>query len=231
MASGRRLLRSRLRRGLRGLRENWQLKVLAVVFAVVLWLFVVGEREAEIGLIVPIEIKNIPPGTVVAADVEREVQVRVSGPQTRLASLSPDQVKVSVDVSGASPDRPMRVRLTPSTVTLPGGIDLVRVSPPEIEVRLDPITRRRVPVEASIVGAPEAGLEVKGWRVEPPAVDIVGGAETVARIESVRTVDINVAGAAADLEREVPLEAPAAGVRLDGPAVVQVRVRIGRQEP
>ncbi|HEX7124853.1 MAG TPA: CdaR family protein [Thermodesulfobacteriota bacterium] len=225
------MLRPHLRRVRRGLRENWQLKILAVVFAVVLWLFVVGEREAEIGLIVPIDLRNIPSGTVVAADVEREAQVRVTGPQTRLASLSPDQVKVSVDVSGASPDHPIRVRLTPSAVTLPSGINLVRLTPPEIEVRLDPITRRRVPVEASIVGAPEAGLEVKGWRVEPPAVDIVGGTEAVARIEAVRTVDVDVAGAVADLEREVPLEAPAAGVRLDGPAVVQVQVRIGRDEP
>ncbi len=230
MAASGRTLRPRLRRARLDLRENWQLKVLAVVFAVVLWLFVVGERKAEIGLIVPIELTSIPPGTIVAADVEREVQVRVTGPQTLLASLSPDQVKVSVDVSAARPDQPIRVRVTPSAVTLPGGIDLVRLTPPEISVRVEPITRRRVPVAASIVGAPEKGLHVTGWRAEPAEVEIVGGAEAVSRVRAVETADVDVAGAVQDVVRDVPLEAPTAGVRVDGPSVVRLHVRIARPE-
>lgn len=213
------------------LRRNWQLKALAVTFAAVLWLFVVGEREAEIGVIVPIELRNIPPGTVVAADVEREVQVRLAGPQTFLASLSPDQVRVSVDVSGATPDEPQHLRLTPATVSMPRGLDVVRVSPPEIIVRVERIARRRVPVEVALVGRAAEGLEVRGWRVEPADVEIVGGAHAVSRIRAVETVDLDLAGAARDLVRDLPLESPIAGVRIEGPAVVRAHVRIGRAEP
>ncbi len=226
-----RTLRPRLRCAGLGLRKNWQLKVLAVLFAVVLWLFVVGERQAEIGVIVPIELRNIPPGVVVSGDVEREVQVRVGGPQTLLASLSPDQVRVSVDVAQSRPDHPQTVRLSPATVALPRGLDLIRVSPPEIVVRVEAIMRRRVPVEASLVGSPENGLEVRGWRVEPAEVEIVGGAQAVSRIRAVETADIDVAGLVRDVVREVPLESPSAGVRVKGPAVVRVQVRIGRSGP
>lgn len=210
------------------LRRNWQLKVLAVAFATVLWLFVVGEREAEIGVIVPIELRNIPPGTVVAADVEREVQVRLTGPQTLLASLSPDQVRVSVDVSRATPDQPAHVRLTPATVSLPRGLDVVRVSPPEVIVRLERVARRRVPVQLVLVGKPSEGFEVGGWRAEPGEVEVVGGAHAVSRIRAVETVDVDIAGATRDVVRDVPLEAPIAGVRIDGAAVVRAHVRIAR---
>lgn len=223
-----RILKPRLGRAGRALQENWQLKLLAVLFAAALWLFVVGEREAEIGLIVPIELRNIPPGTVVGADVERVAQVRVTGPQTALASLTPDQVRVSLDVSRARPDAPQTIRLSPATVTLPQGFDLVRVSPPEIVVRVEPIVRRRVPVEVSLVGRPEPGLEVRGRWAEPDEVEVVGGAQAVSGVRAVKTVDIDLAGASRDVVQDVPLESPAAGVRIDGPPAVRVHVRIAR---
>jgi YbbR domain-containing protein len=215
------------RRAAEAVRANWTLKVLAAAAAVVLWLYVASGRESEIGFIVPIELRNIPPGTVVAGDVEREAQVRVAGPQARLAALSPHDVRVSVDVSPARPERPHAIRLTPASVAVPQGVHLVRVSPPEVMVRLEPVTRRRVPV-AAVFGAPETGVELKGWRVEPAEVEVVGGAAQVARVTAVETVRIDLAGVARDIAREVPLAAPPGGVRIEGPATVRVQLRVGR---
>lgn len=219
------------RRLLEVARENWKLKVLATLFAILLWLFVVGERLGEIGLVVPIELRNIPPGTVVAGEVERAVHVRLAGPQTLLTGVSPDQVRVVLDLSQAQPDRPEVIVFSPTLVSAPRGLEVVRFIPPSITIRLTRLTRRWVPVEVIVTGRPEGGLKVEGWRSDPPQVEVVGGAEEVETVSAVETEPIDLSAAAGDVVREVPLRTPPGGVRIEGPAAVRVLVRLGRSGP
>jgi YbbR domain-containing protein len=223
-----RVARDTLPRLAAALRNNWALKLLAVAFALLLWRHVVGERDAEVGVLVPIELTNIPAGTVVTGDVEHQAQVRLLGPQTLLAGLSADQVRVSVDVSEVRPGRPRAIRLSRANVMVPSGLDLVRVSPPEVVVRLDPVARRRVPVAVTFAGTPAAGHELKGWLATPAEVEVVGGAEQVGRVAAVETATIDLSGLARDVVRDVPLSAPPGGVRIEGPQSVRVQLRLDR---
>ena len=47
------------------LTENLMLKVLAFVFALILWFFVVGEQKIEKAYPVPLELSNVPEGLIV----------------------------------------------------------------------------------------------------------------------------------------------------------------------
>lgn len=39
---------------------NWPIKLLSLAFALVLWMFVMGEQDTEVGHTVPLEVKMCP---------------------------------------------------------------------------------------------------------------------------------------------------------------------------
>jgi len=64
------------------LRNNWQLKLLALFFSVMLWLIVVGVEKAEITVKVPVEVFGQSPNLVVDGEVAPELDLRLYGPRT-----------------------------------------------------------------------------------------------------------------------------------------------------
>ena len=49
--------------------NNWPIKLLSLAFALFLWLFVMGEQDTEIGYTVPLEVKNVPKGLIIANQI------------------------------------------------------------------------------------------------------------------------------------------------------------------
>ena len=80
--------------------KNWHLKLISLFFALLLWLFVMGEQNSEVGYTVPLELKNLPVGLVVANEVASLVDVRISGPRTLLSKFQPSALSMSVDLHG-----------------------------------------------------------------------------------------------------------------------------------
>src|SRR5210317_1929815 len=83
--------------------ENLLLKVLAFVFALILWFFVMGEQKLEKGYPAPLELRNVPKGLIVTSEVPSLIDVRISGPRTVLLNLSPSDLDVNVDLKGLAP--------------------------------------------------------------------------------------------------------------------------------
>ncbi|MCD4687939.1 MAG: YbbR-like domain-containing protein, partial [Desulfuromonadaceae bacterium] len=83
---------------LKKLTENWALKLLALVFACILWFFVTGEQKLELSYSVPLELKNMPVGMMVANDIPSMIDVRISGPRTRLMNLQLQDIVITVNL-------------------------------------------------------------------------------------------------------------------------------------
>ena len=77
------------------LTENWTLKLLSLVFALILWMFIMGERRLEVGYRVPLELQNIPAELMIANEVPSLVDVRVSGPRTLLMKVSDNDISIA----------------------------------------------------------------------------------------------------------------------------------------
>ena len=85
------------------LTENWTLKLISIVFAILLWIFIMGERRLEVGFRVPLELQNIPKQLIIANEVPSLVDVRISGPRTLLMKVSPNDISIIVDLSDLRP--------------------------------------------------------------------------------------------------------------------------------
>jgi hypothetical protein len=126
--------------------RHWELKLLALGFAMALWLFVMTSEKSDIILTAPIEIDGLAPGLVVSGEHPESVDVQLHGLRGALARLDPEQLRARLNLSGAGPGE-VTVRILPEHVAVPPGITVLRINPSRIRLVLNEAPPpRRAPV-------------------------------------------------------------------------------------
>ncbi len=115
--------------------RHWEMKLLALIFAFALWLFVMTSEKSDLILTVPIELQGMPPGLVIAGGEPESVDVQLHGLRGSLARLVPDQLKARLSLAGVEPGE-VTLRVLPEHITVPPGITVLRISPSRIRLTL-----------------------------------------------------------------------------------------------
>ena len=145
--------------------ENWLLKLISLAFAIVLWFFVMGESRMELNYIAPLEYENLPNGLMIANEVPTSVAVRISGPRALQVNLSPSDISLGVDLKGLTAGVTSFKRLE-ENLNIPSGLKITRISPSYVDVKLENVRERDVPVRVVLTGTPAPGPAP--WRVGTP---------------------------------------------------------------
>ncbi len=117
------------------LTRHWELKLLALVFSMALWLFVMTSEKTNAVLPLSIELHSLPAGLVVTGEQPETVEVQVHGLRTALARVSPESMRVRVSLAGARPGE-MMLRLGPEQIIVPVGVTVLRVNPDIVRIEL-----------------------------------------------------------------------------------------------
>ncbi len=115
--------------------ENLPLKGLFLFLVVLLWVFVIGLRQGEMSLSLPIEYYSIPNQLTLSAETPREVSVRLRGSQRLLGSLNPERLRVQVDLSRARPGA-NQIALSETSIGVPSGIKVLSFYPQKIRLQI-----------------------------------------------------------------------------------------------
>ncbi|MEE4253274.1 MAG: CdaR family protein [Desulfuromusa sp.] len=186
------------------LTENWTLKIISLVFALLLWMFIMGERRLEVGYRVPLELQNIPKSLMIANEVPSMVDVRVSGPRTLQMKVSPNDISIIVDLTDLKPGLTTFKRLE-ERLNLPSGLRVTRLSPSFIDLKLERIKQKLVPVKIGLTGAPLTGFEVVSVKAVPDEVIIEGAETELKSVSEVSTEDVDLNGVNEGFSLIVPL--------------------------
>ncbi len=184
--------------------ENLMLKVLAFVFALILWFFVMGEQKLEKGYPVPLELRNVPQGLIVTSEVPSLIDVRVSGPRTVLLNLSLADLAIGVDLKDLPPGVTSFKRLD-ERLRLPRSLKITRLSPAVIDVRLEKIQKKSVPIRTVFTGVLPEGLKVEKITLVPDQVVVSGAGSELKNVSLVETEPIEVGEVHESFKLEVPL--------------------------
>jgi hypothetical protein len=177
-------------RFLRGLfLNNFGFKLAALVISVALWWFIAGENQVQVGLVVPLEIRNIPEGTLITNKVERQVELRISGPPSILGNMKPESISASIDLSSTRPGRRI-VMLEERGIRVPPGVKVTRIYPSAVEVILERLERRRLPVRPNIGGPPSVRGKIVRVEVVPPTVEVEAPPGAFSQVGSLSTEEI-----------------------------------------
>jgi YbbR domain-containing protein len=185
--------------------ENWKMKSLAIGCALLLWFYVMGERRLEVAYAVPIELKNVPQGMVVTNDLPRNIDIRLSGPRALLNDLKQKEVRISIDLVGLKPGVTTFSRLD-DHLRLPGGIQATRISPSFVDVKLERVVEKTVPLRPRLVGQLPGGYQLVTVDVLPEQVAVQGAEGEVAEVSEVMTERIELGGIKGSTEVFVPLD-------------------------
>jgi hypothetical protein len=134
--------RARVAQEVNALTRHWELKLLALVFAFALWLYVVTSEKSDIVVTAPGEFDGVPSGLVIASAGPDTVDVQLHGLRGNLSRVAPDQLRVRVNVAGAAPGD-VTLRVLPEHVTVPPGINFLRVNPAWIRLMISAPTSPR----------------------------------------------------------------------------------------
>jgi len=182
--------------------SNFGLKVLALVIALGLWLG--GHRDIERVVEVPVEFRNIPSDLMVMDNRVDYVVLRLSGPRTLVSTIDSDDLKLSLDLNGAKSGS-ASYPLGSGSFNIPRGVTVSRITPPVVQLRLEPVIKRTLPVTARFSGKPSDGFKISETTVLPESVAVQGPADEVRRLASVETVPVDIEGVRSGFKRKVRL--------------------------
>jgi YbbR domain-containing protein len=107
----------------------------ALIIAFLLWATYTSEPAAEIGYQIPIEFRNIPQSLEISGDVPAQIYVRIRGRSGLLRRLNASDLAIPLDMAGSTAGEKF-IRITPDDVEKPVGVEVVRITPAAIRIRL-----------------------------------------------------------------------------------------------
>ena len=191
----------------RSVRDNVGLAALSIVLAFGLWIFVTDtEDETRIG-IPPIDITVEPVNPAADVTVANEissVRVRLRVDQDVWDSLTPADFKATVSLEGLSVgiyDLPVKV----TAQTSRGGLSVIEPVPDTVEVDLEPLFSKSVPVTVQVAGSPPEGY-TQGVAEADDEAALITGPQAKVTLVSQAAAPIDVSGRTERVDQSVRLE-------------------------
>ncbi len=205
------------------LTNNWILKLISLAFAVVLWFFVIGERKLEVSYIVPLEYQDLAEEMIIANEIPSSVSVRISGPRALLMNHSAGDVSIAVDLKDLPAGITSFKRLEES-LNIPSGLKVTRIAPSYVDVKLERIREKTVPVRVVLAGNPVAGVRIKKVQAEPARVAVAGAGSELKAVTEVTTEAIELNGVRESFSQTAPIDYPGIYTYLKEQKTVEVEV-------
>jgi YbbR domain-containing protein len=187
------------------LRNNMSIKLISILVAVLLWMYVISEQNPYIIHIyrdVPVKLNNLDTANFALKEEEAgfKVSVRVRGRRATISELTKSEIKAEVNLRG----RMEGENLIPVTVTVPDNVELLDINPPEIMVTLETIIEKQVPIVVRLTGTPAGGFAAMDPSAKPGEA-VLKGARSV--VESVKSafVSVDISGKNRDVKGNFPL--------------------------
>lgn len=113
----------------------WLIRVLSLLLAVVIWLFVELEQQDEAELAATVRVENLPAGLVITGGQLSTARVRVAGPKILLIRYQGFSPIIPLECGGLREGVTRFVGLEKG-VRVPAGIRVVGVVPATVEMKL-----------------------------------------------------------------------------------------------
>ena len=114
---------------------NIELKLLALLIALLLWLNVNHGGDSQVDVKVPVRIINTPPHLHLELVEPAAAELRITGPKILLWQLDKERIAIYLDASGVGEGRTAFTVLEKG-VALPRSFQVVRVSPSSVTVKM-----------------------------------------------------------------------------------------------
>ena len=173
------------------LKRNRLLKFLSLLLAIALWFAVSGEEHTETSLSMSLEMVNLNSNLMVTSEVPPAIQVRVTGSRSLVNNLSQSRLSQILDLNGYKAGR-HSFSLGPNSLSLPRGVQIVRIQPNPITLTLAATITRTLPIKPVLENNPAEGYELVSAHTRPAQVTVKGPGSELAELQFISTLPIDL---------------------------------------
>jgi diadenylate cyclase len=160
--------------------------VLSVIFIAGVWFSVSRGGDTLVTFQSPVVYMNRDPAMEIVKTSVNTVNLELEGSGALIKSIKPDQVQVRLDMSKAKTG-PNSFTITRESISLPPGIVLKDVKPAVVEVDLDVLMKKELPVQIDWVGRLPDNYILAEANIDPKTIEIIGGKRILETISTIYT--------------------------------------------
>jgi YbbR domain-containing protein len=180
-------------------------------------------------VIVPLQLLNVPSHLAISSNPPAQVRLSIRGPAGSVRTGDLSAVAVMVDLNGARPGDRI-VPIDAANVTLPRGVTMERAQPSEVDVRLEQLVRREVPIRARVAIPPMGGWEVASTEVVPSFLQATGPESSMRGLTEATTEPLDLSHLQANAEVPAHALLENAAVRFENGSRVIVKVKLRKKD-
>ena len=158
----------------------------SVIFITGVWFSISRGGDTLLTFESPVVYLNRDPSMEIVQTSVNSVSLELEGSGALIKSIKPDQVQVKFDLS-KSKAGPNSFTITRESISLPPGIVLKGVTPTVVDVELDVLIKKEMPVQIDWVGRMPDHFILTKTNVEPETVAVIGGKRILENISTLYT--------------------------------------------
>lgn len=184
------------------------LPLVSLLLAVLLWYYVVGQKEREWTFNVPVFVLVASPD-VAGWSTPEKVSVVLRGPQRIIDQMEAEKLLVRLVLAENQPGEFTR-SIGPSMVAgLPSGVEIIRIEPSEVRIEIRPLVEIRYKISPNLRPAADGAFRIREViDIEPRFAELRGTRNALRDLADVATEPITAAGPPGRRSVEVRLIAP-----------------------
>ncbi len=165
--------------------------VVSVIFIMGIWFSITRGLDILDSFEVPVEYMNRDPAKEIVDTSVNSVKLRLGGSRSLIRSISPDRLRVTINLNNSVTGKNV-IAITRDNITLPAGVILKDVIPETLEVTLDVLTQKDLPIQADWVGKLGDSLILTETKLTPEKITIIGGKQLLENLSTLYTEKIPV---------------------------------------
>ncbi|MCX7816936.1 MAG: diadenylate cyclase [Syntrophales bacterium] len=211
-------------------KQNIKEKFIALVLASFLWVLFGYQKETIFkDYTLYLNFVNIPPQFVLEEPPASEVKIGLMGPPQAFQLLTPEHLKVSLDLSHLKEGTNV-IGLSKDIVRLPSNLSIVTISPSSIKITASRLITDTARVEVAKKNSPPRGVKITSIKVDPSHVRVIMPRFMRERNLKITTTPIDLAKITETVVLNVPLKLPPHVSLVDGsPSSVSVKVYVKKR--
>ena len=212
--------------------SNLGAKIIALLFAIFLWLYVTAQQLEDQGFRVPLSLTGIPDSLTIIHDVPEFVEVTVRGSRSNLLKLRLfGRLKATVDLEEVKRGR-VNIPLSSAILNVSEDFDPrdIEVDEPKtLTLNFERVVTRMVPVRIAYRGEIPQDIIITGDpTIIPDRVQVQGAMSIVSSITLVNTEEIDIRGKRGKLTQELAIDVGGRNVAVS-PQNVLVEMELSRR--
>ena len=172
--------------------NKYLLLTASLLLSLLIWRSIRSQFETKVDISVPVSIKMQPGEVSLGTASPEKVSVTLEGSQTLLDNIASRELELELDTAQAKKSGNNRVwTLKKSDFKVPHWVKIRNFSPGKVQILLDKVESRKLPVEAVMDESKlSPGYKVGRVTIEPKEVTVTAPSTKLDKLKTIRTLPI-----------------------------------------